>query len=216
MSLVTVGREDAVENANIVNLHTLQLDIDGATKQAALTSSLIDKLSMTPQQQHEIATGSAMYMRVLSPVMQERQRLQSQFAASASSETSMQDPSNINIAGSNGLASSGPLLGDLFKARQQRLEAQQKQAARLQLLIRKEMMLRMAGMTWFIGCLSAQQLAKACLLCWPYLLRPSLLATEIQKRAEAEQSGSAQQQPHCQQCSDTVPAGAANACSGSV
>lgn len=188
MSLVMVGREDLVESANFCNLQTLEPDCEGATRQAALTATLIDKINLTAQQQHMVATGSAVYMQLLNSIIQERQRLQSQFAMADSKQAS-------SIASSGrSVVSESSSLEDLFKSRQQLLEAQNKQAARLQLLIRKEMMLRMAGMTWFIGCLSWTQLAKACVLCWPYTLRPSLLCQEIQKRAEAEQSNSSSQQ----------------------
>jgi hypothetical protein len=61
------------------------------------------------------------------------------------------------------------------------------------------MMLRMAGMTWFIGCLSEQQIGKACVMCWPYTLRPSLLAQEIQRRTEQAAGSSALQPPGQQQ-----------------
>lgn len=81
LSLVLCGREDVVEHANIVNLQTLAPDIDDATRQAAQTSTLIDKLAMTPQQLHTIATGTSVYMHMLKSVVQERQALQSQFAA---------------------------------------------------------------------------------------------------------------------------------------
>jgi hypothetical protein len=185
------GWEDLAERANIINLHTLEPNVEGGTQRAAATHTLIDPIGITPEQQHVIATGSAMYMQLLDSVIQERQRLQSQFAAARN----QQDPHIADSNGSSGAMSSKLLVEDKFMTRQQLLEAQQKQAARLQLLIRKEMMLRMAGMTWFVGCLSPQQVAKACVLCWPYTLRPSLLAQEIQKRAEAEQSGSSQSQP---------------------
>lgn len=65
------------------------------------------------------------------------------------------------------------------------------------------MLLRMAGMTWFIGCLSVQQVAKACVLCWPFTLCPSLLAQEVQKRVEAEQTGSSSQ-PQPQPCKEAA------------
>lgn len=195
-----VGREDVVESANFVNLQTLQPDTEGATQQAALTATLIDQLDITPAQQHVIATGTAMYMHVLQSVMQERQLLQSQFAAPDSMQGSTTNgKANSSGSGSEaGASSSGPL-EDVFGHRQQQLEAQQKQAARLQLLIRKEMMLRMAGMTWFIGCLSEQQISKACVLCWPYTLRPSLLAQEIQRRAEQSADSSSSLPPPGQQ-----------------
>lgn len=185
-----VGREDVVEAANFVNLQTLQPDTEGATQQAALTASLIDQIGITPAQQHVIATGSSMYLNVLQSVMQERQLLQSQFAAPDSMQGSTSN-GNANSSGSgSGVSSSSGPLEDVFGHRQQQLEAQQKQAAWLQMLIRKEMLLRMAGMTWFIGCLSEQQIGKACVLCWPYTLRPSLLAQEIQRRAEQQSAGS--------------------------
>lgn len=216
ISLVMVGKEDVVEAANFCNLQTLQPDTEGATQQAALTTSLIDHLDMTPAQQHVIATGSAMYLHVLQSVMQERQLLQSQFAAPESRQGSTvsgnadgacdggsgdRDNSSSGRGGvvDAAASSSSAPLEELFRRRQQQLEAQQKQAARLQLLIRKEMMLRMAGMTWFIGCLSEQQIGKACVMCWPYTLRPSLLAQEIQRRAEQAAGSSAMRPPGQQQ-----------------
>jgi len=185
MSLIMVGREDLVEFLNIVNLETMEADVEGANAQAATTAALIDKISLSPQQQHVIATGCSMYMQLLGSVMQERQRLQLQFAAA-------QGTSEGSSAGSNSSCSSSSktLLTDQFEGRQQLLEAQQKQVARLQLLMQKEFILRMAGMTWFIGCLSWQQIAKATVLCWPYTLRPSLLAREIWKHAEKQQADS--------------------------
>jgi hypothetical protein len=131
-----------------------------------------------------------MYMQLLASVMQERQRLQLQFADGKRSSCS-----SSSSGASTAMSSIELLKKDLLQGRQQKLEAQSKQAARLQMLIRKEMMLRMAGMTWFLGCMSAQQVAKACVLCWPYTLRPSLLAQEIMRRAQGAQSGTPQSQP---------------------
>jgi hypothetical protein len=156
-----------VEHANIVNLQTLAPNIEGSTRQAALTATLIDKLNLTQQQLHTIATGSAVYMQMLTSMVQERQCRQSKFAA---------DSTHGGSSTTSSSASSSRTDLARLEQRQQRLEAQQKQAARLQLLIRKEMLLRMAGMTWFLGFLSVQQVAKACILCWPFALRPSLLA----------------------------------------
>lgn len=199
LSLVLCGREDVVEHANIVNLHTLAPDIEGATRQAALTATLIDKLNLTQQQLHTIATGSALYMQMLTSIVQERQCLQSKFAADSTQGGSSTTSSS---------ASSSRTDLARLEQRQQRLEAQQKQAARLQLLIRKEMLLRMAGMTWFLGCLSVQQVAKACVLCWPFTLRLSLLAQEIQKRVEAERLHGGSPQPQaCKEAATWVSSG---------
>lgn len=180
LSCTMAGRCDLVERLNILNLHSMQPDEEGANQQAAKTATLIDRMGITPEQQHVIATGSAMYMQLLEAVMQERQRLQSQFAdLDAINQASSSNASSNSI-------SSMELRADLAAGRQEQLEAQRKQVARLRLLMQKEFILRMAGMTWFLGCLSWKQLSKAVVLCWPFTLRPSLLATEIQKRYEQE------------------------------
>lgn len=165
MSMVMLGREDIVESLNIVNLDTLQPDVEGAVQHAARIGRLIDKMDLTSQQQHVISTGIAVYMQILSAVAQERQHLQSQFAC-------LEEQADGNNSGAEAAAG------------QQTLDTQQKQAARLQLLMRKEFILRMAGMAWFCGCLTWQQVAKAVVLSWPYTMRPLLLAQEIQKREE--------------------------------
>jgi hypothetical protein len=196
-----------VEHANMANLQILAPDIEGATRQAALTATLIDKLNLTQQQLHTIATGSAVYMQMLTSVVQERQCMQSKFAADSTQGGS----STTSSSASSSSASSSRTDLARLEQRQQRLEAQQKQAARLQLLIRKEMLLRMAGMTWFLGCLSVQQVAKACVLCWPFTLRPSLLAQEMQKRVEAERLHGGPPQPQaCKEAATWVSSGLRN------
>jgi len=174
MSMVMLGREDIVESLNIVNLDTLQPDVEGAVQHAARIGRLIDKMDLTSQQQHVISTGIAVYMQILSGVAQERQHLQSQFACLEQQA----DDSNSGAEAAGGLPQAG----------QQTLDTQQKQAVRLQLLMRKEFILRMAGMTWFCGCLTWQQVAKAVVFSWPYTMRPLLLAQEIQKREERQRA----------------------------
>lgn len=44
--------------------------------------------------------------------------------------------------------------------------------------------LRMAAMSWFIGCLSFEQFSKLAVLSWPYAMRTLFVATEVMQQWE--------------------------------
>lgn len=228
MSCLAVGRQDVVESINVLNMQSMEADVEGAVRQAGKVASLIDKLELTQQQQHVIATGSSMYMRLLCSVSQERQRLQAQVAAmdkeapaaAVGSSTSGSRPDDTNDSTSTTLREL-----EALEIRPEVLEKQQQQVARLQLVLQKEFFMRMAGMTWFVGCLSWQQLSKAVVLSWPYAMRPLLLAQAIQRRHEGNEGKEEEQEEQeeedgaSQQCktksSAEVPSGINGAWRGS-
>ena len=160
MSCLMAGRADVVESVNVMNLETLQPDVEGAVQQAACTASLVDKIGITPQQQHVIALSTSLYMQLLRPVTQERQQLQAQLAVAVAAG---QAPDSIVSCAA--FQRPGSVL-HVLEDRQEMLDVQQQQAARLQMLLQKEFFLRMAGMAQFVGCLSWHQFAKAVVMCW--------------------------------------------------
>ena len=160
MSLIMIGREDIVETLNIINLNTLQPDPEGSLHVTTQAARTVSRLQLTPQQQSIIATGTGMYMRLLEAITQERQQLQLQFAATAEPLVKSESNAGSMAAGST----QQPCLSvqggqsaaetDSLASRQARIEAEQQRSARLQLLMQKEYILRMAGMAWVVGCLT--------------------------------------------------------------
>jgi len=180
LSLTMFGREHIVETLNIINLDTLQPDPAGSAAMAAQMGSIASRLQLTPQQQHIIATGSTLYVRMLEGIMEERQQLQLGFANAAG--TSCTDCSAEGAA------------TDTFTSRHAQLEAEEQRMARLQLLMQKEYILRVGGLAWIMGCLSWPQVTQAAVLSWPFPLRMSLLAKEIAKQWYWEQQQQRQEQ----------------------
>jgi hypothetical protein len=75
----------------------------------------------------------------------------------------------------------------LVGAHVQQLEEQQQLCQRLQLLLQKEYYMQLAMIGWMVGSLSYEQLAKAHVLCWPYVMRLTHLGIGVQKWYEQNQ-----------------------------
>lgn len=81
-------------------------------------------------------------------------------AAGGPSSSSNSGPSSS----SSGSGSGGSMCGggsDSLGSIHARLEAEQRRMARLQLLMQKEYILRMAGLAWVVGCLSWEQVGES-------------------------------------------------------
>lgn len=71
--------------------------------------------------------------------------------------------------------------------RAEQLEQQQEQLRRLQSLMRKESILRLIGMVWFLGLLSYKQLVQAAIMCWPYPVQFEAVAEAVRQHAARQQ-----------------------------
>ena len=139
-----------------------------------------------------------MYLRLLESIKEERQQLQLQFATPAAEPEGEPDPGpgtdTLRVDLRSRSSRAQQLQEDSFCGRHARLEAEQQRSARLQLLMQKEYTLRMGGMAWVVGCLSWPQMSRAAVLSWPFPVRMSLLAREVQKQWDLQQQWLLQQE----------------------
>jgi hypothetical protein len=134
VSCIMLGRQGVVEKAHAINLETMQPEpAAAATHQAAQAAMLVPLLGLSEQQQEFIAVGMRLHADLLSGIHSERQKLQMQLAANSSDGGSSDSRGSSSDSLSSG--SSGQL--DSLSLRHLKLQKQQAQTDRLNLLLHK-------------------------------------------------------------------------------
>jgi hypothetical protein len=221
VSCVVAGREAVVHGMNTMDLSTLTADAAGASAHDARLPQLVPALQLSPNQLRRISAGLATYNALLEPVARARARLQAEAAADGLAQLSIGDVGSNGSAGAHGASSDGDggavdtttaagaaassarTMAHLHPIghRQERLQAERARVIRLQQLMQKESMLRMAGAAWFLGCLTLRQASKLAVVSWPWHCRPLLLAAAAAKwhREQQQQQEEVQLQQQQQQ-----------------
>jgi hypothetical protein len=122
---------------------------------------------------------------LLGGVLREQQQLHAELTCEANMSAAPSSSSDSMDADSTGGSSSSlSSLPDGLHSLHRDLEGHQRSTDRMQVLLRKEFMLKAAAVGWFLGCVSWRQITKACVLAWPYPLRTSLLIHKIARYAQ--------------------------------
>lgn len=182
---------------------------------ASAAAAKVPQLQLSSNQLRNIAVGIAVLQEQLDAIASERQSLQSAIAEEAlcgCGSTGHSTGCNSGI-GSPALTTSGSSLSgfsdesgachstttcvyhtrchtsycNALCRRWNQLDYQQHRLRRLGVLMRKEALMRVSGMSWFLGCLSWKQLAQAAVLCWPYPLQLSIWPVAIQLYYQQQQ-----------------------------
>jgi hypothetical protein len=169
ISITLLGRANVIAECFTFNLDTMQSDPATLAAATQRTLDLPPDLQLTPQQCDTISTGVDMYLSLLENIQKEQQSLQAQLAALATSTRSADAAAEVSSS------SAGANL------HVQQLEQQQDMCRRMQALLQKEYVLQFMVCGWLLGCLSCEQLARACVLAWPYTLRMSQVGIGIRK-----------------------------------
>lgn len=190
-SLVMRGRQDIVERAHCLNLESMQPDSAAAGQhQAKQAAVLVPLLGLSEQQQELVAAGMRLYFDLEHGIHQERQDMQAQMealeAADDTSDSSKDAASSSGAGPSRSSSNTSSADGGLapLSSRRKLLAKQHAILGRLQLLLQKEYILRLAAMGWFVGCLSYEQLSRLAVMSWPFGMRVLFLAAEIMQQRE--------------------------------
>jgi hypothetical protein len=100
-------------------------------------SWVVERLKLTPQQQHSIARGMAVFKRLLSPVLEELRQLQQQVddctSPCGSNSTGTSDGAGACSGDADGLSQQY----NSSSARRRMLEQQEQRSGRMKMLLRK-------------------------------------------------------------------------------
>lgn len=142
-SFVLLGREDVSERSHHINLDTMVAGEVEATaqQQARLVAQLMPALQLSEQQQELIAVGTHLHYVLVAAVHQERKELDVQMTATLLEGSSLSMSTSVDPASSAGSrAGSGDTTDQMQSIQHRRsvLDRQQQLAARLALLLHKE------------------------------------------------------------------------------
>uniref|UniRef100_A0A383VS08 Uncharacterized protein n=1 Tax=Tetradesmus obliquus TaxID=3088 RepID=A0A383VS08_TETOB len=150
-------------------------------------------LGLSREQKLRITQGSAVFKQLMTPVLTELRQLQQQAGSSSRCSSAVSDSSVCQDA------SQAPATQQQQQQQRQQLRRQleggdlpslheqQRHAARMKLLLRKDALLRAAAASYAFGCLSTLQLAQLHVYCSPYYPHPLTFVTAIMEQMEQEQ-----------------------------
>lgn len=222
VSMVVADKHDLVEEHYTYNCDSLVPFVtlaEHAPDLAAAAAAKVPQLSLPDEQLRIIANGMTVLQEQLDAITSERQRLQSAIAVEGTCGCSSSAHSGCcssGMAGSPTLTFSGTSLGgfsddpsaqlcvyhtscnasacNAMDRRWTQLDQQQR-LRRLGVVLRKEALLCVSGMAWFVGCLTWEQLAQAAVMCWPYPLQLSIWPVAVQiYNVQEQQRAQLQQQ----------------------
>lgn len=188
MSLILSGRAHVVEEISLFSLATLTVEMDTDSNHTAQIAGMPALMNLTEKQLQEISAGTSLFMRLLNGVLREQQQLQAELTCDTNMSAAPSSSSSDSLGGdSNGTGGSSSCLSSLpdgLHSLHRDLEGHQRSTTRLQVLLRKEYMLKAAAVGWFLGCVSWRQIVKACVVSWPYPLRATMLTQQIARYAQ--------------------------------
>lgn len=171
MSAIIHGRSELIAQVNSYNLQDMTDAPDTLPAIITRQAEIPAVLDLTEQQVQDIATGSALFSRLMQGILEEQRQVQEQCDSSTSASSS----SNASQAFSS------------LNSLHQDWEARQNRTRRVQVLLRKEYAVRAAAAAWVAGCLSWEQYTKAVIAAWPSVLLVTHLAVSIPKCHEQMQ-----------------------------
>lgn len=161
------------------NLSTLEPTTHNLSEaQAARYATLPPLLGLAPQQLQMVVVGLPLFQDLVQGVIHERQQLQAGLVAECSTPSGR---SSSDSAHDPKISSS-----ILSSVQEHMLEQDERNTCRLQALLFKDCVLRLAVCAWWVGTMSWSQLTLAASLVYPYPLRPMLLMMEIAKYAQQQ------------------------------
>ncbi|WIA10765.1 hypothetical protein OEZ85_010934 [Tetradesmus obliquus] len=129
---------------------------------------VVERLKLSPHQQHSIARGMGVFKRLLSPVLEELRQLQQQVDECTSPCASTSTGNSEGAAACSGDADGQAQQYSSSSARRRMLEQQEQRSARMKMLLRKDSFLRTWFSTYLYGQLSWVQLARMHVLMVPF------------------------------------------------
>jgi hypothetical protein len=185
-SLVVLRRTDVMQRFASANFETGELNTE---VDRAMHNWVLQQLHLQPQQVSSIARAMDCFSRLLNPIMQERQQLQSKI----SQQQEQPGGSGCNSSGC------GSISVDSYKHHMAKREAS---LLRLSGLMRKEYLVRTAAAAAIVGVLTYVQLATAAVLMTPHavsLQMLGMLVQEQQQQHKHQKQQPKQQHKHQQQ-----------------
>lgn len=165
MSAIIHGRPELIAQVNSYNLQDLTDAPDSLPANVTKQSERIPAvLGLTQQQLQDIKAGSALFSCLMQGILDEQRQAQAQCNSSSA------DSSSISSSSSS---------SDSLDSLQQDNDAEQNKTRRMQVLQRKEFVVRAATAAWLAGCLSWEQYTTASIAAWPSVLLVTQLAVAI-------------------------------------
>ncbi|WIA30801.1 hypothetical protein OEZ86_000859 [Tetradesmus obliquus] len=146
---------------------------------------VVERLKLSPHQQHSIARGMGVFKRLLSPVLEELRQLQQQGDECTSPCASTSTGNSEGAAACSGDADGQAQQYSSSSARRRMLEQQEQRSARMKMLLRKDYFLRTWFSTYLYGQLSWVQLARMHVLMVPFYPVPFVFFSEVAAQVAA-------------------------------
>ncbi|KAF8060472.1 hypothetical protein HT031_004648 [Scenedesmus sp. PABB004] len=201
-SLLLAGRHDTLMAFYVSNCLTGEVV---EASQLDTIAAAVSQVDITPAQAQRIADGFALFKRLLVPLVQDRQQLQTRGFTQAAAETSARAAPPAPGGGGGGE------LADCFPARTSALKKQQRKVTSLSTLLKKELFLKACLSGWVSANLTWLQSARLMVAIFPYPAAMSAVAQELTERVERQRAADAAAAASAASAAAAAAAGAAGA-----